>query len=132
MRAEEHNLHALEAMARMTEHGFERVGMRCIVGGQAWPVLKNWQQRLELLGYRCDGILRKGWAKGYREYDHAYITCLLEDYLELRRTRNDQYWPGGSLMRELIAALPETSYGSLLESALRKTQQDYFANLRLV
>lgn len=130
-RAEEHNLHALEALARLTEHGFERVGMRCLVAGQAWPVLEKWQQRLELIGYRCDGILRKGWAKGYREYDVAYITCLLEDYIELKRIRNGQYWPGVSRMHELIAALPETGYGSILESVVRKTQEDYFAKLKL-
>lgn len=129
---EKHTLYALEAMARMTEHGFERVGLRCILGGQAWPHLKRWQQRLELLGYRCDGILRKSWAKGYHEYDVAFITCLLEDYIEIKRIRNGQFWPGEAKMRELLAALPETGYGTILESLIRKSQEEYFGRLKMI
>jgi hypothetical protein len=115
----------------MTEHGFERVGLRIITGGQAWPGLRSWQQRLELLGYRCEGILRKAWSKGYHEHDQALVTCLLEDYRALKNLRNGQYWLGESRMAELIAELPKESYGTVLESVIRKTQEDYFARLKL-
>jgi RimJ/RimL family protein N-acetyltransferase len=130
VRTQDHRLYALEAMARMTEHGFERVGLIVIVGAQVWPGLRNWQQRLELLGYRCEGILRKSWSKGYHECGHAYITCLLEDYRELKSLRSGEFWPGESRMRELIAELPKTSCGTVVESAIRKAQEDYFAKLR--
>jgi len=125
------NLYAIEAMARMTEHAFERVGMRCILGGQTWPNLKRWQQRLELLGYRCDGILRKTAVKGYHERDGAFITCLLEDYLKIKELRNGIYWPGEEKMNELITSLPKIGYGELLSAFLKESQEEYFGKLKL-
>jgi RimJ/RimL family protein N-acetyltransferase len=65
---------ALEAMARMTEHGFNAMGLRRVWAGQAYPGLRAWGQRLETLGYRPEAIIREGFVKGHTISDSVYIS----------------------------------------------------------
>ncbi len=114
----------LEAMALLTEHGFERMGLNRISAGQAFPALRRWGEWLELIGYRTEGIHREGFAKGREVSDTVSIACLYEDYARLVKRRG-RLWPGATAMKMLIrhhrqGLAPE------LAAAIRRAQEDHF------
>lgn len=105
----------LEAWARVTDHGFRRMGLERIWAGQAWPALERYNRRLELLGFFTDGMLRRGFAKGRETVGNAVmISCLYEDYAALAARRGGTCWPGNEAMLRLIAALPEQGFAARL------------------
>ncbi|MFE0752810.1 GNAT family N-acetyltransferase [Inquilinus sp. NPDC058860] len=111
----------LEAMARVTEHAFQRMGLDRIWAGQAHPGLARWNQWLELLGYFTDGIMRRGFVKGRETVDNAVmICCLVEDYEVLKARRDGRYWPGNDTMLRLIAGLPRQGFATRLGEFLER------------
>ncbi|MGK9165857.1 GNAT family N-acetyltransferase [Inquilinus limosus] len=116
----------LEAMARVTEHAFQRMGLDRIWAGQAHPALARWNQRLELLGYFTDGLMRRGFVKGRETVNNAVvISCLYEDYEALKARRGGQYWPGNEAMLRLVKALPEHGFASRLAEFLERELPRY-------
>lgn len=108
---------ALEAMARMTEHAFSAMGLRRVWAGQAYPGLRSWCQRLELLGYRPEGIIREGFTKGNTITNSVYISCLYADYTALVESRG-KFWTGNDEMTKLVAVLPKESAADRLSKFL--------------
>lgn len=116
-------LAALEAMARMTEHAFETMGLERVWAGQAYPGLAKWNQRLELLGYRSEGVLRRAFAKGRQVSDTVMISVLYEDYRRIREAR--AYWPGAAHVAEAVKNLPIRSLADRMAEAIRREQSAY-------
>jgi len=56
---------ALEAMARLTTFAFAQMGIERISAGQHHKLIR-WQQKLELIGYKIEGIKKQGLEKGER------------------------------------------------------------------
>lgn len=120
----------LEAMARVTEHAFQRMGLDRVWAGQAHPGLARWNQRLELLGYFTDGILRRGFVKGRETVGNSVmIGCLYEDYAALKARRDGRYWPGNDAMLRLIAGLPRQSFADRLGEFLERELPRYKAEI---
>jgi hypothetical protein len=117
-------------MAIMTEHGFEKIGLERIYAGQAFPSLKNWNKRLELLGYRSEGIMRKAFIKGHWVSDTVSLSVIFQDYIKIKELRNGQYWLGEKRMNELIDALPTEGFAEILNSLIEKAQDEYFSKLK--
>jgi len=118
---------ALEAMARLGEHAFMTMGLERIWAGQAYPGLAKWNQRLELLGYRTEGLLRRGVTKGRRVSDSLMISVLYEDYERIVADR--PYWPGATEVERLITQLPNVSLGERVARAVQREQDAYLAEL---
>lgn len=121
---------ALEAMARVTEHGFERMGLERIWAGQAFPGLATWNRMLELLGYRTEGVLRKGFIKGRNVSDSVLISCLFEDYVQIKELRDGHYWLGNAIMYRLVKALPKEGFADILSRLIEDAGKEYYAKLR--
>ena len=51
-------LTALESIALLSEHAFEKLGIKRISAGQHIK-LRNWQKMMELVGYKLEGIHEK-------------------------------------------------------------------------
>ncbi|MGL1930797.1 MAG: GNAT family N-acetyltransferase [Desulfotalea sp.] len=98
--------YALETKALMTEHAFEKLGSERISSGQFTDLIK-WQRWQILFGYQIEGIRRKEYRKGYNYYDSMISSCLLEDYLRIKKIRNGYLWPGKDKMFELLKKLPK-------------------------
>lgn len=125
------NLYALESMALITEHGFEKLGMQRIAAGQAYPDLSKWNKWMELIGYRAEGILRSKFVKGHVRKSVITLSCLYEDYLEIKNVRDEEYWPGSEKIFQLIKALPQDGYADILNKAIQDTSESYFKSLKL-
>ena len=55
-------LSSLESFALITEHAFEKMGMK-LVRGDMHRKLEKWQNQLELLGYKLEGIHKNKFIK---------------------------------------------------------------------
>jgi len=77
---------ALESIARMTEHAFDRIGIERISAGQHVK-LASWQNRMELLGYKLEGWHKNKFVKGPEVADAVSISCVREDYLAICNRR---------------------------------------------
>lgn len=99
---------ALEAVARITEHGFKIMGLKRISAGQHYK-LEGWQQRMELLGYRVEGIKTNSFIKGDEVADSINIAVTYNDYLVLLKKRIT-YWDSHEKMFQRIKNLPSEKF----------------------
>ena len=123
--------YALEAMARMTEHAFETLGLDRLYAGQAYPGLKKWTKHLELLGYRTEAVMRKAFSKGRMVTDVVMISCLYETYQEIKNLRNGHYWLGKTSIEKLLNNMPADGLAERLDSIIQEETGKYFKELML-
>jgi RimJ/RimL family protein N-acetyltransferase len=81
---------ALEAMALMTEHAFERLNLIRLYAGQHMGLWK-WVNTIELIGYKIEGYRKNGGVRG-QNYDTVLTGITMEDYNHLKKKR------GGKLL----------------------------------
>ena len=117
--------YGMETKSLLTEHAFEILGVDRINSGQVIDLIE-WQKWQILFGYQIEGLLRKKFRKGYRLYDVLMSSCLLEDYLKIKKIRGDKFWPGKKKMFELIKQLPEKTLIDDLIEWLPNQQKKYF------
>jgi len=125
-------LFALEAMARVAEHGFEMLGMERIWAGQSFPALSKWNKHLELIGYRSEGILKNAFVKGRMVSDMVMLTCHYENYAKIKEVRGGEFWPGTDKMKSLIARMPEEGFAEVLAKNVEQLAKDYFGKIEYV
>ena len=114
----------LESVARISQHGFDSLGLERIYAGQHVG-LSGWQQRLELLGYRLEGIRRRGFVKGREVADTIVIAAVYDDYQEIRKRRGE-YWDSAKKMEKRIAHLPPKKFFEDLSLYLAKQGNAYY------
>lgn len=100
-------LAALESMALVTDHAFQRFGLSRVWAGQAYPGLQTWTNHLNVIGYKTEGFNRNGFKHGMFESDGVMISLLKHDYLKLINRRNGVLWPGEKIARILISKKKE-------------------------
>lgn len=123
-------LAALEAVALVTAHAFEQLGVERVWLGQVYPGLKGWGKKLQILGYKPEGILRKEFRKGRSESDVARLAIVLDDYLALKARRGGALWPGAALAQEMLTALREPiSLCEQLEAELQRLYREHDARM---
>lgn len=114
---------ALESMALMTKHAFETMGMRRIEAGQHVDLI-NWQRRMELIGYKVEGIHQGRFVKGREVADTVSLACLIEDYDKIIECRGD-FWDSKTNMQQRIKKLPKISYANKLHELMRQSNEYY-------
>lgn len=119
-------LASLEAMAIMTQHGFDVMGLNRIDAGQAYPALVRWNRLLEILGYRAEGFKKQAFVRGHSASDVVMLACLYENYLDLTLRRNGDLWPGTSEARRQISTIPKKAFAELLHEKIYALELDYF------
>lgn len=88
---------SIEAMALMTEYGFDRSNLLKINAGQSEGLWK-WVNVLELLGYRIEGYIESFMVRDGVVQNGVHTGITAERFYGLRRER------GGSIMPESIKA----------------------------
>lgn len=77
---------ALEAMALMTTHAFDRLNLQKIYAGQHEELWK-WVNVLSLIGYKVEGLRRQHGFRGGMSYDIILTGVTADDYYRLRSER---------------------------------------------
>ncbi len=116
---------ALEASALITNHGFLKFGLNRIEAGQA-IALSAWQQRLELIGYRLEGIKKNGFIKGITITDSFFIASTKDDFEKICSIRG-KLWDSLDLMKNRIQSIKKIiSMSDQLSSYLLEKENYYY------
>lgn len=97
--------------------------MRSMIRG--YNTLRKWQQRLELLGYRLEGLHINKFAKGRELANGVTIACTEDDYQHIVRTRG-AFWDSAEKMEERISKLPQTPFVARMETFFLSERQQYY------
>ena len=118
-------LSSLESVALITEHAFEKMGMIIITGGMPKKLIK-WQNQMELLGYKLEGIHKNQFVKGNMIDDCVSICCSYEDYLYLKKKRSNLFWDGNNKMTERYKKKIKLNQFSKLLKSFNKKRAKYY------
>lgn len=77
---------ALEAMALLTKHGFERLNLMRIYAGQH-EGLWQWVNSLELIGYRLEGYQENAGIRGSEPFGSVSMSVTADRFRELEAAR---------------------------------------------
>jgi RimJ/RimL family protein N-acetyltransferase len=119
-------LASLEAMAALTQHAFDVLGLERVQAGQVYPGLAKWNQLLEILGYRSEGFRRSAFMRGHTVSDEVTLAALYPNYRRLVDERGGALWPGTTKAMSLIRALPQRSFAEILDENHRRLEAEYF------
>jgi RimJ/RimL family protein N-acetyltransferase len=98
--------YGFESKALMTIHGFEKLNLLKIKGGQALA-LSEWQKFSVLFGYKPDGISKNNFVKNLKTHDVIYSSCDLEDYKKMKMFLGGKIWPGKKIFFNIIKKFPK-------------------------
>ena len=115
---------SLEAMARICEHAFLVMGIDRIEAGQHIE-LSGWQQRMELLGFRVEGLHRNKFVKGRDVSDTVSIACTFESYNKICSSRGS-LWDNYTEMKRRYAMLPKAKFIDLLSDFHETVGEEYY------
>jgi RimJ/RimL family protein N-acetyltransferase len=116
---------SLEAMALMTAHAFESLGMKRVNAGQHIE-LKGWQNRLELIGYKLEGLHIDKFVKGDQIADSMSIAVLYTDYRKIKLHRGGRLFDSVVLMNDRIKSLPPKALIFELKNFYENNRKDYY------
>ena len=123
---------SLEAFARITEFGFKNMGLNRIQAGQhdhgGW---RSWQQRLELLGYKLEGIHKNKFVKGHEISDSFSIACLYEDFIKIENHRGG-LWDSMENMKQRFMELPQRDFAATMKDFIEDKKEDYYKKIFLL
>ncbi|VAX05319.1 hypothetical protein MNBD_ALPHA03-107 [hydrothermal vent metagenome] len=77
---------ALESVALLTKHAFDRLNLQRVSGAQHAD-LWQWMNSLELIGYQLDGYHQHYGIRGGEKYDVASYSVTSERFYELQKQR---------------------------------------------
>jgi hypothetical protein len=115
---------ALEAMALMTEYAFKKLKIKKI-NGQGNLEIKNWQQRIELLGYKLTLIKRNNFFLGKKDSDYFIVECNYADYKKITKRRK-YLWDNLKKMKNRIKKLPKKSFVEILTKFEIRYKEEYY------
>jgi ribosomal-protein-alanine N-acetyltransferase len=123
--------HGLEAKALICEHGFEKLNLNRIWGGQVTGI-RGWQDLIALFGFYPEGVTRKSFVRGSISYDQAQNACLVDEFRRIKEARGGAYWPGKGAILELIRRMPRESITQVVSEAIERAVSGYLAKMPLV
>lgn len=118
---------ALEAMARLTTFAFDQMGIERISAGQHHKLVK-WQQKLELIGYKIEGIKKTGFRKGPEVADSVSIAITSEDYKSITSKRK-ALWDDVDSMRTRLSKLPSNPIVNKLKEFYDTEIKNYYTHI---
>ena len=119
---------SLEAMALMTTHAFETIGMLRVNAGQHIN-LAGWQCRMEILGYQLEGLHKKKFVKGNEVADSMSISASKENYELISKKRGGALWDGYKEMHRRIKAMPKKRYVDMLVQFYNNERDKYYKKI---
>lgn len=111
----------LEAIALMSQYAFEKIKIKQI-NGAGNINLKNWQQRMELFGYKFQGLI-----KLKNNFDYI-VNCKYQDYKIIKKIRG-KYWDSLRMMKKRIRRLPKNSFQKKYIKLNLNEKEKYYKNI---
>jgi hypothetical protein len=121
---------ALEAMAKMTEHGFRVLGLNRIEGGEHVK-LGGFQKRMALFGWKLEGLHINNFVKGREIANSVSAACLYEDYQKILNHRGC-LWDSLQKMKMRIKQLPRKSFVKILSDYFLNERDSYYEQILLL
>lgn len=118
----------LEAVARIVQYGFDVLGLERVHAGQHVQLFR-WGQRLELLGFRFEGVRRRAFVKGREVADVILISCLQNDFDTIIKKRKGKYWDSSKKMFQRIKKLPKITYFDRYMNFSNSVGDEYYKNI---
>jgi RimJ/RimL family protein N-acetyltransferase len=118
----------LEAMALITEHGFEVAGLHRIYGGQAYPQLSSWNKMIEIIGFKSEGITRKSFVRGMKIQDKVHFACHYDFYLKLKNIRGS-LWGSTKIIKSIMKKQPKISFAKKIDKKVSEEEKKHFSFL---
>ena len=119
---------SLEAMALLSSHAFNELGMKRISAGQH-IALAGWQNRLELIGYKLEGLYIDKFRKGSEISDSISISICFSDYKLICNRRGGNLWDSYVDMKRRIKNSPSRTYLNMLQELYDTERQSYYKNI---
>ena len=116
---------ALESAALLIEYGFEELGLKRISASQHTD-LKKWQTRLELLGFKLEGIHENRFVKGNEIANEQTISCQYSDYFNIKKHRNGKIWDSKIKMLERIKKIHKENFNELMNKFFKEQRENYY------
>ncbi len=118
----------IEAIARMTQYAFDNMKMNKISGAGRFE-LHNWQQRMELFGYKIETLKFNKYAINSELHNIHYVSCTYLDYLKIKKNRSGLFWDDLKTMKMRIKKLPKITFRDRLVNFLEKRGDKYYNKL---
>lgn len=118
---------ALEAIARITEHAFDVLGINRIFAGQH-KELVGWRQRMELLGYMVEGIHTNKFIKGRETTDAITLACVYDTYKRIVEQRGS-LWDSKEQFKIRYKTAPKEDFTTKLEKFFESERTKYYDEL---
>ena len=119
---------SLEAMALLSSHAFNELGMKRISAGQH-IALAGWQSRLELIGYKLEGLHIGKFRKGTEVSDSMSISICYSDYEFICNRRGGTLWDSYVNMRRRIKNFPNLTFLNMLQEVYDTERQSYYRKI---
>ena len=118
----------LEAIARITDYAFQKMKMKVIGGGAVFK-LRNWQQRMELFGYKLLYVKINNNFLEKKTPNTHYVSCNYQDYLKIKKQRGGLFWDSLKKVKARIKKLPKISFRDRFISFLKKKEEKYYREI---
>jgi hypothetical protein len=115
---------ALEAMSLMTEYAFKKLKI-IKINGQGFLEIRNWQQRIELLGYKLTSIQKNNFFSKKKDSDYFTVECNYEDYKKITKRRK-YLWDNLKKMKNRIKKLPKKSFLDIFNEFEDQSKKEYY------
>lgn len=115
---------SLESMALLSSHAIKNLGMHFINAGQHID-LKGWQNRLELIGYKLEGVHINKFIKGSHIADCMYI-CLSKESFDKICDIRGELWDDFLSMLNRLKSLPKVTYCDQLVEFQNEYREVYY------
>jgi len=119
---------SLEAMALMTSHAFDLLGMKRINAGQHIK-LAGWQSRLELIGYQVEGLHVGNFVKGSETSDGMSIAVCKKNYDLITSKRGGVLWDNYIEMKRRVKSMPRHTCLDMLIKFYDTEREDYYSEI---
>lgn len=121
-------LSSLESVSLITEYAFEKMGIRIIFAGQHIN-LQKWQNQMELVGYKLEGIHTDRFYKFGQEADTMSIACNVKDYRHLKQKRK-KLWDGNQeMLKRYRKLLKMEKFSDKLIKVFEEEKKKYYKNV---
>ena len=116
---------SLEAMALITEHGFDEVGLNRLYMGQDFPGLTRWNKFSELIGWKAEGITKETSIRGLRKSKTVISSILSKDFCKIKEVRGS-LWGSKKTIEAFQEKQPKLSFAEKIELSLKDLEAEHF------